>query len=128
MVKDEQIQTLGDNNDVVDIGAIHHKVMVMSSPHVMNPYFETIQQNEALHCKVMVMLGPHSIDLNSKNIVQDETLHCKVMVMSSSYLISSQAKTNDIPLKKTSPWNIILDCHTIILMRYVFFPWITFKH
>ena len=35
-IKDEQIQFLGNNFNVVDIGELHCKVMVMLGPHVSN--------------------------------------------------------------------------------------------
>ena len=39
-IKGEQINTLGNNVNVVDTRELHRKVMVMSSPHAINSYLE----------------------------------------------------------------------------------------
>lgn len=39
-IKDEQIHMLSNNVDVLDIGALHQKVMVMLGPHMINSYLD----------------------------------------------------------------------------------------
>lgn len=66
-----QSETLGNhvNTSVVDIEALHYKVMVMPNSHVINSHFEPSLQNDALHYKVLVPLGPHFVNFNSKKDV-----------------------------------------------------------
>lgn len=95
-----------------DTKAFHHKVMVMSSPCVINSHFEPNLQNEALHYKVMVMSGRHFDDSHSKSHGKQYALHYKVMVMLSSHFVDTPIEMNDIPLEYSFPTRHDYGCST----------------